>query len=65
MLTPMVFDHTHTFPSLLAKTLIFGVVTIGGPEKKGGKGKSERDRKISFVQIPLNLARFYVIERED
>ena len=65
MLTPMVFDHTHTFPSLLAKTLIFGVVTIGGPEKKGGKGKSERDRKISFVQIPLNIARFYVIERED
>ena len=65
MLTPMVFDHTHTFPSLLAKTLIFGVVTIGGPEKKGSKGKSERDRKISFVQIPLNLARFYVIERED
>ena len=65
MLTPMVFDHTHTFPSLLAKTLIFGVVTIGVPEKKGGKGKSERDRKISFVQIPLNLARFYVIERED
>jgi polyphosphate kinase len=65
MLTPMVFDHTHTFPSLLAKTLIFGVVTIGGPEKKVSKGKSERDRKISFVQIPLNLARFYVIERED
>ena len=65
MLTPMVFDHTHTFPSLLAKTLIFGVVTIGGPEKKASKGKSERDRKISFVQIPLNLARFYVIERED
>jgi polyphosphate kinase len=49
----------------LAKTLIFGVVTIGGPEKKVSKGKSERDRKISFVQIPLNLARFYVIERED
>ena len=65
MLTPMVFDHTHTFPSLLAKTLIFGVVTLGGPEKKVSKGKSERDRKISFVQIPLNLARFYVIERED
>jgi polyphosphate kinase len=65
MLTPMVFDHTHTFPSLLAKTLIFGVVTIGVPEKKVSKGKNERDRKISFVQIPLNLARFYVIERED
>ena len=65
MLTPMVFDHTHTFPSLLAKTLIFGVVTVGSNDKKGSKGKFEKDRKISFVQIPLNLARFYVIERED
>ena len=65
MLTPMVFDHTHTFPSLLAKTLIFGVVTIGHSDKKGQKGKTEKDHKISFVQIPLNLARFYVIERED
>ncbi|MEY3855008.1 MAG: hypothetical protein RIS68_1022, partial [Bacteroidota bacterium] len=65
MLTPMVFDHTHTFPSLLAKTLIFGVVTVGHSDKKGQKGKSEKDHKISFVQIPLNLARFYVIERED
>ena len=65
MLTPMVFDHTHTFPSLLAKTLIFGVVTIGHSDKKGHKGKTEKDHKISFVQIPLNLARFYVIERED
>ena len=65
MLTPMVFDHTHTFPSLLAKTLIFGVVTVGHSDKKGHKGKTEKDHKISFVQIPLNLARFYVIERED
>jgi polyphosphate kinase len=63
MLTPMVFDHTHTFPSLLAKTLIFGVVTVGLSDKK--KTKNEREQKISFVQIPLNLKRFYVIERED
>ena len=65
MLTPMVFDHTHTFPSLLAKTLIFGVVTVGFADKKNTKGKAEKDRKISFVQIPLNLTRFYVIERDD
>jgi polyphosphate kinase len=65
MLTPMVFDHTHTFPSLLAKTLIFGVVTIGFTDKISPKGKPEKDRKISFVQIPLNLTRFYVIERDD
>ncbi|MDE2392720.1 MAG: polyphosphate kinase 1 [Cytophagales bacterium] len=63
MLTPMVFDHTHTFPSLLAKTLIFGVVTVGLSDKK--KTRNEREQKISFVQIPLNLKRFYVIERED
>jgi polyphosphate kinase len=63
MLTPMVFDHTHTFPSLLAKTLIFGVVTLGVSDKK--KTRNEKEQKISFVQIPLNLNRFYVIERED
>ena len=63
MLTPMVFDHTHTFPSLLAKTLIFGVVTLGVSDKK--KSRNEKEQKISFVQIPLNLKRFYVIERED
>ena len=63
MLTPMVFDHTHTFPSLLAKTLIFGVVTLGVSDKK--KTRNEKEQKISFVQIPLNLKRFYVIERED
>lgn len=59
MLTPMVFDQTHTFPSLLPKTLIFGVVTKNPhPQEKDGK-------KISFVQIPANLPRFFVIERED
>lgn len=65
MLTPMVFDNTHTFPSLLAKTLIFGVITVGAPSLKPSKNKNERDKKISFVQIPTNLNRFYVIERED
>lgn len=65
MLTPMVFDNTHTFPSLLAKTLIFGVITVGAPSLKPSKNKHERDKKISFVQIPTNLNRFYVIERED
>jgi len=63
MLTPMVFDHTHSFPSLLAKTLIFGVVTRSENERSE-LGKSE-NRKISFVQIPQNLKRFHVIERED
>jgi polyphosphate kinase len=61
MLTPMVFDQTHTFPSLLAKTLIFGVVTkIADEQVKDGEL-----RKISFVQIPQNLPRFYVFDYEE
>jgi polyphosphate kinase len=63
MLTPMVFDHTHSFPSLLAKTLIFGVVTKSENERSE-TGKDE-NRKISFVQIPQNLKRFHIFERED
>jgi polyphosphate kinase len=63
MLTPMVFDHTHSFPSLLAKTLIFGIVTRSENERND-TGKNE-NRKISFVQIPQNLQRFYAIDRED
>ena len=63
MLTPMVFDHTHSFPSLLAKTLIFGVVTRSENERSDN-GKNE-NRKISFVQIPQNLKRFQIFERED
>ncbi len=62
MLTPMVYDFTHTFPSLLAKTLIFGVVSKGDtPTKK----KEKDERKISFIQIPQNLSRFYIIERDN
>jgi polyphosphate kinase len=60
MLTPMVFDQTHTFPSLLAKTLIFGVVSATEQNKDNIEGK-----KLSFVQIPQNLPRFFSVERED
>ena len=59
MLTPMLFDYTHAFPVLLAKVLVLGVIT----QVKGTT--SEEDRKLSFVQLPLNLPRFYVVERED
>lgn len=58
MLTPMVFDSYHTFPILMNKFLIFGVVTKSLDEKKYFK-------KMSFIQIPQNLPRFYEIERED
>ncbi len=59
MLTPMLYDYTHVFPVLLAKVLILGVITqVSG-------STSEEDRKLSFVQLPANLPRFYIIERED
>lgn len=60
MLTPMLFDYTHTFPILLAKTLIFAVVTRATDVGR----EEEENRKISFVQIPANLRRFYTIERK-
>ena len=51
MLTPMVFDNLHSFPILMNKVLIFGVVT---------KPKIESNKqKISFIQVPLNIPRFF------
>jgi len=58
MLTPMVYDGYRTFPILMNKLLVFGVVTLAPGEKK-------ENRKLSFVQIPANIPRFYEIERED
>src|SRR5690554_1143276 len=57
MLTPMVFDGYHTFPILMNRLLIFGVVTINPGDKKD-------NRKLSFVQVPANIPRFFEIERE-
>ncbi|MBC7922998.1 MAG: polyphosphate kinase 1 [Ferruginibacter sp.] len=61
MLTPMVFDSYHTFPILVNKVLIFGVVTKN-PEDVNGKQPTDLQR-LSFVQIPQNLPRFFPIER--
>jgi polyphosphate kinase len=58
MITPMVYDSYHTFPILMNKLLIYGVITHNPSDKKA-------QRKLSFVQIPQNLPRFYEIERED
>ena len=58
MLTPMVYDSYHTFPILMNKILIFGVVT----------GEQEDDvekRRLSFIQIPTNLPRFFELERDE
>lgn len=60
MLTPMLYDQTHAFPILLAKNLILGVVTRA---RKGMLKSSDEDsRKLSFVQIPSNLPKFYCFE---
>ncbi|WP_296622017.1 polyphosphate kinase 1 [Marivirga sp.] len=58
MLTPMVYDNYHTFPILMNKLLIFSVVTRSFGEKKD-------NRKLSFIQIPQNIQRFYEVERDD
>lgn len=58
MLTPMVYDSYHTFPWLRNLAISFGVVTCKRPE--------EMDRKkLSFIQIPSNLPRFFELERPD
>ncbi len=57
MLTPMVYDNYHTFPILMNKLLIFSVVTRNHGDKKDNK-------KLSFIQMPQNIQRFFEIERE-
>ncbi|MFY0605232.1 MAG: polyphosphate kinase 1 [Cyclobacteriaceae bacterium] len=57
MLTPMVYDSYHTFPILMNNILIFGVVTKTNDKKE--------KRKMSFIQIPQNIPRFYEMERRD
>ncbi|MFC3881015.1 polyphosphate kinase 1 [Algoriphagus namhaensis] len=58
MLTPMVYDAYRTFPILMNKLLVFGVVTNSPGEKKSM-------RRQSFVQIPANIPRFFEVERGD
>jgi polyphosphate kinase len=56
MLTPMVYDSYHTFPVLVNNVRIFGVVTT--TEDKKDK------KKMSFIQIPQNLPRFFEFDRK-
>ncbi len=58
MLTPMVFDSYHTFPTLMNNRLLFGVVTKN-------PGDNQNLQKVSFIQVPHNLPRFYELEGED
>ncbi|MDW7691304.1 polyphosphate kinase 1 [Flammeovirgaceae bacterium SG7u.111] len=58
MLTPMMTDTYRIFPTLMNKVLIFGIVTRDNVD-----GKAQN--KLSFVQVPPNLPRFFEIYRDD
>lgn len=58
MLTPMVFDSYHTFPVLMNNRLLFGVVTKNPTD-------SQNQLKVSFIQVPHNLPRFYEVVTDD
>ena len=58
MLTPMLFDGYHTFPTLKNNRLLFGVVTKAPQEPLN-------HQKVSFIQVPSNLARFYELKSEE
>ncbi len=65
-LTPMLYDYTHTFPVLLAKVLIFGVVTQNtdaNSDRKVMEGDEDDRQRLSFVQIPANLPRFMTFDK--
>jgi polyphosphate kinase len=54
MLTPMVFDSYHTFPILMNNRLLLGVVSRNPTE-------NQNQQKVSFIQVPQNLPRFYEV----
>lgn len=58
MLTPMVFDTYHTFPVLMNNRLLFGVVTKNPTDVNNSL-------KVSFIQVPHNLPRFFEIQADD
>lgn len=58
MLTPMMLDFYHTFPIVLNKTLTFGVITRM-------EENSKNPLRLSFVQVPQNLPRFFEMKRGD
>lgn len=65
MLTPMAYDSYHTFPVLMNNVLTYGVVTKS-PGDMISVGKKEKfNRKISFVQIPPTIPKFYELDEED
>src|SRR5882762_8287701 len=58
MLTPMLFDNYHTFPTLKNNRLLFGVVTKAPQDH-------QNQLRVSFIQVPSNIPRFYEILNKD
>ena len=56
MLTPMVYDGFHSFPVLMNHVLIFAVVSYEIAKKAV--------QKLSFLQIPKNIPRFYELQSD-
>jgi polyphosphate kinase len=54
----MLFDSYHTFPVLKYNRLLFGVITKAPQDVNN-------QRRVSFIQVPSNLPRFFEIVSED
>ena len=73
LLTPMVYDSYHGFPLIMNQVLTFGVVTRGIPQNEPGgivppaatPDVEKGQERLTFVQIPQNLSRFFEITRKD
>ncbi|WP_022822818.1 polyphosphate kinase 1 [Hymenobacter norwichensis] len=62
LLTPMVYDSYHGFPLMVNQMLVLGVVTRTGT---GDLETEKGQERITFVQIPQNLSRFFELSRKD
>ncbi|WP_375435169.1 polyphosphate kinase 1 [uncultured Hymenobacter sp.] len=62
LLTPMVYDSYHGFPLMMNQMLILGVVTRTG---SGDLETEKGQERLTFVQIPQNLSRFFELSRKD
>ncbi len=70
LLTPMVYDAYHGFPLMMNQTLLFGVVSRIGNNSGTGFTSADSDpekgqERLTFVQLPQNLSRFFELTRKD
>ena len=66
LLTPMVYDSYHGFPLIMNQVLTFGVVTREAAAHASALPDAEKGQeRLTFVQIPQNLTRFFEITRKD